>query len=55
MSVTLYLIPEVNECDPNPCVHGQCTALLNAYNFSCDAGYTGTSCDVGQCTEVTLQ
>jgi hypothetical protein len=35
----------VDDCDPNPCVHGTCIDLLNTYECICSDGWTGTNCD----------
>ncbi len=38
----------VDECEPNPCVHGTCTGEPGDGTTSCDcdAGYEGATCDV---------
>jgi hypothetical protein len=35
----------VNDCDPDPCVHGMCTDGLSSYSCLCSEGWTGTNCD----------
>ena len=36
---------EVNECQPNPCLHGgQCTDKLNAFECACAPGFMGRTC-----------
>ncbi|XP_070549873.1 hyalin-like [Ptychodera flava] len=37
---------EINECDPDPCVHGTCTDEVNDYSCACDAGYSGKNCSI---------
>jgi hypothetical protein len=36
----------VNECDTNPCVNGECEDCLNSYTCNCWTGWTGTNCDI---------
>lgn len=31
-------------CDPNPCMNGNCTDGINRFFCTCYAGYTGSSC-----------
>ena len=38
-------IKDINECKLDPCVHGNCTDLINDYSFSCDPGYYGKNCN----------
>lgn len=39
----------INECDSNPCQHnGTCVDLFDAFNCSCQEGYTGTQCEIGK-------
>ena len=40
-------ITDVDDCVSDPCTHGVCSDAVNGYTCSCDAGYTGTSCDQG--------
>ena len=35
---------DINECRPDPCVHGNCTDLINDYLCSCDPGYIAKNC-----------
>ena len=44
----LYIyIPDINECDPEPCDHGTCNNGVDEYTCDCDTYYTGTNCDTG--------
>ena len=31
----------IDDCNPNPCVHGKCKDLVNGYSCECDPGYNG--------------
>jgi hypothetical protein len=35
----------VDECGSNPCDHGTCRDLVDAYMCTCDSGYTGLYCE----------
>jgi len=35
---------DVDECQPNPCVHGTCTDGVNSYTCQCSPGYRGDNC-----------
>jgi len=35
----------VDECQPNPCVHGTCTDGVNRYTCQCSPGHRGDNCD----------
>lgn len=39
-------------CSPNPCLHGTCTNLTSSYKCSCTAGWGGSNCSVGSCTNL---
>ena len=43
----IFVFPEINECAPDPCVHGTCQDQVNDYECTCDAGFTGTNCETG--------
>ena len=41
---TFVVITDINECEFDPCVHGNCTDLINNYSCLCDPGYNGRNC-----------
>ena len=38
----------IDDCTPDPCVHGSCTDGVDSFTCSCDAGYEGDSCGIGE-------
>jgi len=49
MFMFLTLFPDVDECASNPCRNsGTCVDLIDGYNCSCAAGYTGVKCETGK-------
>ena len=36
----------VDECDSNPCAHGECEDLITGYACLCQLGWTGTNCEI---------
>lgn len=36
----------VNECDPEPCVHGSCKDVIGNYECECEDGFEGTQCEI---------
>ena len=47
----LYLfifIPDIDECEGNSCQNeATCIDIINGYNCSCKAGYSGIKCETG--------
>lgn len=37
---------DIDECESNPCLHGQCNDQINHYLCACDPGWSGTNCDI---------
>ncbi|MBR57053.1 MAG: hypothetical protein CMH54_03245 [Myxococcales bacterium] len=37
---------EIDECDPNPCVHGSCTDGIASFTCECDEGFEGILCNI---------
>lgn len=40
-----YCGEEYNECESNPCYHGNCTDRVNSYQCHCSKGWRGTNCN----------
>ena len=45
---------ETNECDPNPCQNGNCTALINDYSCTCDLNSIGEQAWTGKDCEINV-
>lgn len=46
-----YFTSDIDECQPHPCINGgSCIDLVNRYNCTCSAGYTGDHCQTSKCT-----
>ena len=41
-------ISDIDECESNPCINGDCDDLVNHYTCKCTPGYTGTNCESGK-------
>ena len=39
---------DINECQPDPCVNGNCTDQINGYICTCNAGYSGKHCSTSK-------
>ena len=40
----------LDPCENNPCLHGgTCKANGTMYGCSCDQGFTGENCEIGEC------
>ena len=43
------MVVDTDECSSNPCVNGgACVDSINHFTCTCDAGFTGATCDVGK-------
>lgn len=40
-------LSDIDECLSSPCVHGNCTNLINMFSCVCQPGFTGVKCDTG--------
>ena len=38
---------DIDDCDPNPCLHGRCTDDIASFGCNCVSGYTGLTCGIG--------
>lgn len=36
----------IDDCDPNPCINGECEDRINSFNCDCDRGYMGERCEI---------
>ena len=58
MLIFLYsfnnLFSDMNECASNPCTNGFCQDGPNSYTCSCNAGWTGTNCNIGKWSNQTI-
>ncbi|WP_437331276.1 hypothetical protein [Sorangium sp. So ce394] len=43
----------IDECAPNPCVHGTCNDQVNGYTCTCAPDWTGTNCETPVCVPTT--
>ncbi len=43
----VHLHADINECASNPCTNGDCNNQLAQFVCSCDAGWTGSQCELG--------
>jgi len=46
---------DINECDSNPCFHGNCTDEVNGFSCVCDDGYEGVQCQTGMLNSIIMQ
>ncbi len=47
-TILFCLFIELKECGSNPCQSGNCTDLVNAFECTCEPGYTGLVCETGK-------
>ena len=39
---------DINNCEPDPCIHGSCRDAVNSFTCACNPGYSGTKCAKGK-------
>ena len=44
-SKLFVFLVNINECASNPCMHGVCNDEANGFTCTCDAGYSGDTCN----------
>ena len=44
-------VQELDDCSPNPCIHGNCTDLIANFSCDCEPGWRGETCsiDINEC------
>lgn len=42
---------DIDECSPDPCLHGDCTDKVDGYICTCHQGYHGEACSLGRLTQ----
>lgn len=42
-----WCLLDVDECQSSPCIHGNCSDLINEYRCQCLPGYDGLQCQIG--------
>ena len=40
---------DTDDCASEPCEHGSCTDGVDSFTCSCDEGYEGPLCEIGEC------
>ena len=39
---------DIDDCDPDPCVYGNCADGVDSHTCDCDSGFTGVNCETGE-------
>ena len=48
------IIAGMFNCDTSPCNMGSCVDTIDGYGCVCEAGYTGTYCELGEQTDIFI-
>ena len=46
--INISVLVDIDECEDEPCVHGTCTDMVADFECSCEDGFSGTRCEIGQ-------
>ena len=46
-TLRIFYVSDIDDCNHQPCVNGNCIDAINAYSCSCDSGFTGFNCSTG--------
>ena len=55
MNLHHLLFLAISKCASSPCHNGTCVDGDNKYTCICNRGFTGTNCDQGEKSDLTLQ
>ena len=42
------ILADTDDCSADRCIHGSCTDGVDSFTCTCEAGYTGELCEVGE-------
>ena len=45
---------DIDECEDYPCINGNCINTIGAFTCSCDVGFLGILCEIGEITSACL-
>ena len=47
-------LAEIDECESDPCINGDCEDQVNGFLCHCLPGWTGQHCEIGQSADSTV-